>query len=162
MKSLTTSIAAILLISAVSNSQTSRPKPDQVELMKKFIGTWTCTTGKDTTALWEFTPFGTGLECHVSYVTDAKVFGEMKALYGYDRQYDKYIAPGMVKGKDMEIFAIWFTGEKSYEIIFFRDISDPDSATVRNLGSFESPDTLLVTTFVNKKPVRTLSYSRNR
>ena len=151
----------ILLISVNGlQAQTTQNKLNQVELMKHFIGSWTCTTGKDTTALWEFKPFGTGMECNVKYTTKGQVFRELKSLYGYDRKTDKFIAPGIVKGMDMEIFAIWFLEEKKYEIIYYSDILNPEKASVKSIGEIKSPDILVVTKMINNKPVSALTYNR--
>jgi hypothetical protein len=141
-------------------AQTAQSKLNQVELMKQFIGSWECSIGKDTTALWDFKTYGTGLECYVRYVTRGKTFREVKSLYGYDKRVDKFIAASMVKGMDLEIFAVWFLSNRNYEIIYYSDISNPEKASVKNEGKIDSPDKLIVTKIVNNKPVSNLAYTR--
>ena len=141
-------------------AQTIQTKLDQVELMKQFIGNWKAELGKDTTALWNFKSYGTGLDCYITYVTNGKIFKEVRSLYGYDKKVDKFIAASMVKGKDLEIFAIWFLSNRNYEIIYYSDISNPDKASIKNEGEINSSDKLIVTKIINNKPVSTLTYTR--
>jgi hypothetical protein len=155
-----TAVIFILISSSGLHAQTIQTKLNQVELMKQFIGSWTCTTGKDTTAIWDFKSFGTGLECYVKYITKGEIFREVKSLYGYDKSSDKFIAPGMVKGMGIEIFAIWFLSDKNYEIIYYSDIQDPEKASIKTMGEINSPDKLVVTKLINNKPVSTLTYTR--
>lgn len=159
--SLVFAIASFLLICSDSTvAQNTQTKLNQVELMKKFLGSWECDVSKDTIAYWDFRPFGTGLECYVKYVTMGKIIKEVKSLYGYDRTIDKYIAAGITKGMDMQLFAIWFLSDKTYRIIFYSDVPSPEKAIVKNDGEFKSPDLINVTKVVNNKPVNTLIYKR--
>lgn len=163
MKNLYPAILFTLLIvncQGVMRAQDITVKPDQIGLMKQFTGSWRCDIAADTTAFWDFRPFGTGLECYVRYVSHGKVFGELKSLYGYNKSFDKFIAAGIVKGMDMEIFAIWFKSERKYEIVSFSDISSPEKAVIKNEGEIISPGMLKVTRIVNNKPVNTLTYTR--
>jgi hypothetical protein len=141
-------------------AQSVQTKLNQIELMKQFTGSWECNIGKDTTAFWDFKSYGTGLECFVRYVTGGKIFREVKSIYGYDKRVDKFIAASMVKGMDLEIFAVWFLSNKDYEIISYGDISNPEKAFIKNEGEIDTPDKLIVTKIVNNRPVSTLTYNR--
>lgn len=141
-------------------AQVTISKINQVELMKQFTGSWRCDISKDTTAFWDFKSYGTGLECDVRYITNGKIFKESKTLYGYDKKVDKFIASGMVKGMDMELFAIWFKSDNKYEIIYYKDILNPEKALVKSEGEFKSRDRIIVTKVINDKPVSALTYTR--
>lgn len=163
MKKLCLSIIIALSLLAcfyILQAQTSMSKLNQIDLMKQFAGSWRGDIGKDTTAFWDFNSYGTGLECNVRYIFNGKTFMELKSLYGYDKRVDKFVASSMVKGMDLELFAIWFKSNKKYEIIYYSDISNPEKALIRSEGEFKSPDIILVTKVINNKPVSTLTYQR--
>jgi hypothetical protein len=79
---------------------------NQVELMKQFLGSWKCDIAKDTTCFYEGKSYGTGLECNFKYVTKEKMFLEGKQLRGYDKDIDKFIFSGMMKGTDMNVLRV--------------------------------------------------------
>ncbi|MDP4224354.1 MAG: hypothetical protein Q8868_13690 [Bacteroidota bacterium] len=155
-------LLAVFIISCPTfiQSQTVINNLDQVRLMKKFIGTWRCETGRDTTAYWEFRSFGTGIDSNIKYVTGGRIVSEVKALYGYDKRIDKFISALMVKGMDIGLFALWFLSETKYEIIFYNDLANPEAAYIKTRGEFKSPDLIVVTKFVNDRPASSLTYTR--
>jgi hypothetical protein len=141
------------------NTETSK-ELDQVELMKQWAGTWKCDIAKDTTAVWVETLYGTGLEGIYKYTTKGITYMEGKEFAGYDNGFDKYIAAQMFKGKDIEIYAVWFTSKNKCFLLPFSDISNPESASFRTESTFISPEIEIDTTFVNNKPVKTETWTR--
>jgi hypothetical protein len=141
-------------------AQTTQPKLNQSELMKQFIGSWKCDMAKDTTKLWESKSYGTGLEGNFKYVTKDKIVLEGKELWGYDRKIDKFILTSMIKGMDIEIYAVWFTSKNKYVVIPFSDISNPERASFTVEGYIKSPDKFTETTIVNNKTVKIDNWTR--
>jgi len=142
-------------------SETSK-ELNQVELMKQWIGTWKCNVSKDTTAVWAETSYGTGLEGIYKFSTKGKTYMEGKEFAGYDKRIDKYIAAQMFKGKDIEIYALWFILKNKCILLPFSDISNPEAASFRTESTFVSPDTEIDTIFINNKPVKTETWTREK
>jgi hypothetical protein len=158
---LTTLTAVFLLICTDGlQAQSTQPKPNQVELMKQLIGSWKADFAKDTTVFWEAKPFGTGLECYYKSITKEKILMEGKQLFGYDKKIDKYVAVNLVKGMDIEIWALWFTSSNKYIITYYSDISNPDKSSFKVDGEFISPNGYNETFIINGKPVITYKYTR--
>jgi len=133
---------------------------NQVELMKQWIGTWKCNIAKDTTAVWVETSYGTGLEGIYKFSTKGKTYMEGKEFAGYDKRFDKYIAAQMIKGKDIEVYAVWFSSKSKCILLPFSDISNPQAASFRTESTFISPDIEADTSFVNNKPVKPETWTR--
>jgi hypothetical protein len=133
---------------------------NQIELAKQILGSWKCDIAKDTTVFWEQKPFGTGQDIYFKYVTKGKIVLEGKQLCGYDKKMDKIIFAHLIKGMDMELYAVWFISHKKFVIIPFSDISNPEKASIRWEGEFKSPDMYVETTIINNKPTKTETYTR--
>ena len=133
---------------------------NQVELMKQCVGSWKCEIAKDTTAFWDAKSYGTGLEDNYRLVTKGRIVLEGKGLYGLDKSIDKFIDAGLVKGKDMGIYAFGFKSNSEYESIPYSDISNPEMASWKIEGEFKSPDMIVETTIVNNKPIKTSTWTR--
>jgi hypothetical protein len=142
------------------DAQTTDAKLNQVELAKQILGSWKCDIAKDTTVFWEQKPFGTGQDIYFKYVTKGKTVLEGKQLCGYDKKIDKIIFAHLIKGMDMELYAVWFISHKKFVIIPFSDISNPEKASIRWEGEFKSPDMYVETTIINNKPTKTETYTR--
>jgi hypothetical protein len=143
----------------VKNAETSK-ELNQVELIKQFLGSWKWEVSKDTTSIFDFKPYGTGIEANFKYITKGKIIMEGKQLWGYDNRVDKYILSFITKGMDAEAYAVWFTTKNKYEWIPYGDISNPEGASIKFEGQFKSPDLFLETYFQNKKEVATWTFSR--
>jgi hypothetical protein len=133
---------------------------NQVELMKQFLGTWKCDISKDTTAFYEGKSYGTGLDCYFKFITKAKVVMEGKQLRGYDKNIDKFIFSGMMKGTDLNFFAGWFISKNKYIYVPYSDISNPEKASWKIEGEFKSPDIIFETSFINNKTAKTSTWTR--
>jgi hypothetical protein len=157
------SMAIIVFLIICSNriqAQTTETKLNQVELMKKFIGSWKVDLAKDTVLFWDAKPFGTGLECYYKTVSKDKILMEAKQLFGYEKKTDKYVAANLVKGMDIEIWALWFTSNNKYVITYYSDISNPDKSSFKMDGEFKSPNVYTETYIMNGKPIMTYTYTR--
>jgi hypothetical protein len=130
---------------------------NQVELMKKWIGTWKNEIGKDSTVISEFIPMGKGgLEGYQNSFLKGKIVSEEKNLWGYDKKSDKYFCARIWKDKpDIILFAFWFTSENTCERIPFEYISNPEQAPIKTIYEFKSPNSVTKTDFEKNKPVKT-------
>jgi hypothetical protein len=130
---------------------------NQVELMKKWIGTWKNEIGKDSTVISKFIPIGKGsLEGSQNSFLKGKIVSEEKNLWGYDKKSDKYFCARIWKDKpDIILFAFWFTSENTCERIPFEYISNPEQAPIKTIYEFKSPDSVTKTDFEKNKPVKT-------
>jgi hypothetical protein len=157
-----TALIAVFLLFCLNGvqAQYTETKLNQVELFKQWIGTWKSDNAKDTTAFWDAKSYGTGLEVNLKVVTKGKIVVEGKQLLGYDKRIDKYIQAEMVKGMDIEIVAIWFISKHKYVSIPYSDIFSPEKVYIKWEGEFKSTDTILETTVVNNKPVKTWTFTR--
>lgn len=140
-------------------SETSK-ELNQVELLKKFVGNWKCDIAKDTTAFYEGKPYGTGLDCSFKSITKGKVVMEGKQLRGYDKNIDKFIFSGMMKGTDLNFFAAWFISKNKYLFVPYSDITNLEKASWKVEGEFKSPDVIFETYIVNDKSVKTDTWTR--
>ena len=72
---LTAMIAVFLLFYTNElQAQSTQTQLNQLELIKQFIGNWTCEMGKDTTVFCEYKLFGTGIEDYYKAITKGKIF----------------------------------------------------------------------------------------
>lgn len=133
---------------------------NQAELLKQFEGTWNCEIGKDTTAVWEMIPYGSGFEAKLKYVTKGNIVKEGKGLYGYDKKLDKIAEAGITKGKDIGVYVMWFISEKKWILIPYNDLDAPGKASFKMEGEFRSADNLVEINYTDNKPVKTKSWSR--
>ncbi len=154
-------IAGFLVISLSEvQAQTTQPKLNQVELMKQVIGNWKAELTKDTSYYWSAKAFGTGFECYFKIVAKDKIISEAKQIWGYDSKLDKYVGASLEKGKDIDIYAMWFTAENKSVDTNLADISNLDKASSKGEGEFKSQDAWSETDFVNGKPVMTYNFKR--
>jgi hypothetical protein len=112
------------------NTETSK-ELNQIELQKQFAGLWKGEAGKDTTCFWEAKPYGTGYECYSKYVTNGKIVSEVKSLWGYNTNLDKYFNAEMVKGMDNNFFSSWFTAKKICFMIPYSDMDNQENAALK-------------------------------
>jgi hypothetical protein len=127
---------------------------NQVELHKQFVGNWKAEMGKDTITFWDVKSYGTGIEGYFKVVAKGKIFMDGKQLWGYDKNFDKYVMSEMVKGMDNALYSSWFISKNKCVMLSYNDISNPDKASMKYEVEFKSPDILVQTTIVNNKPVK--------
>ena len=143
-----------------THAQPHQSQLNQIELMKQFVGYWSCDFAKDTTRYWDVKPFGTGFECSLKVITRGKVVSEAKRLWGYDKKTDKYIGLEITNGTDMRLYAQWFTSSLKGVATLYSDNTNPELATFKGEAEFKSPDMYIITTIVNNKTVKTDTYIR--
>ena len=151
-------IALFFIISATSMQiQTFRTPLSQVELLKKFIGTWQCELGEDTMMIAENVPFGTGM-IGTSYVSvNGKNIDSVKQLFGYDKNLDKFIIAEQIKSSPViEICHSWFTSENTGEIV----VVNPENSPLRFKFEFKTPDLIIQTAIQDNRTVKEISLIR--
>jgi len=161
----TSFISGLLLIMNLAGyGQSQKPETllNQAELLKQFEGTWNCEIGKDTTAIWQMIPYGSGFEAGLKYVTNGKTVREGKGLYGYDKNLDKIVEAGITKGKDIGVYVMWFISERKWILIPYNDLDAPEKNSFKMEGEFRSSDNLIETNFENGKAVKIKSWIKSR
>lgn len=149
-----TMIAVLLLICFNSiHAQTQDAKLNQVELWKKFSGTWEGRLSEDTFIVYENKPYGTGMETNIRIVTQGKTVQEGKGLFGYDKESDKIIEATVLYGSDIICNAYWFKSENKAKGIPFKYLSNPDSSVLKWEIEFKTPDMWVVTSIEDNKAV---------
>ena len=136
---------------SVKNTETSK-ELNQIELMKKFLGTWKADAGKDTTFIWEGKSYGEGLDVYVKTETKGKMVSEGKAVLAYDNNSDKYIQARIMKTSGSIIAAMWFISKNKCEGVLLKDISNPENGQFKAIFEFISPTKLTQTYKVPNKP----------
>ncbi|TAL77512.1 MAG: hypothetical protein EPN88_02585 [Bacteroidetes bacterium] len=124
------------------------------------MGSWKVDYANDTSAILDYKPYGTGMECNFRFVTKGKTVMEGKQLLGYDKNVDKFIISDMIKGTDIKIYGNWFISDNKYVFVPYSDISDSEKASFRADGEFKSPDLFIENYSVNNKPWKTFSFTR--
>lgn len=144
-------------------AQTTQTKLNQVELMKQFTGMWKCEMGKDTTAILDYTLFGTAMEDNFKIITKGKIYNSGKELFGYDKKNDRTIEVQLWESSPDLIIKVWrFTSKNTYEVVPLKDISNPENASLKWKIEFKSPDLWVMTTTHNNKVVSTLTFTREK
>jgi len=133
---------------------------NQVNLWKKFSGTWEGEIAKDTFIVYEEKPYGTGMENKIRIITRGTTLQAGIGLFGYDQEIDKIIEATLLDGSDIICNAFWFTSENACEGIPFKDISDPENADIRWKIEFKSPDMWAVETIQDNETMGTATLYR--
>jgi L-ascorbate metabolism protein UlaG (beta-lactamase superfamily) len=137
--------------------QSAHTKLNQVELMKKFTGSWKSELGKDTLLITDNTPFGTGMISSSQTTVRGKNFDSVKQLYGYDKKIDRFIIAEQIKSSPViEICNAWFTSETGGEIV----ITNPENTPLRFTFEFMSPDLIVQRAIINSKVVKEIALIR--
>ena len=80
---------------------------------------------------------------------------------GYDKINNRIIEPQIWDSSpNIILWSGLFTSSNKYEAILFKDIANPEKATLKWEYEFKSPDLLVCTYIVNKKT--TATYTLNR
>jgi hypothetical protein len=147
-----------LLMVCFSCGTNNRPKElNQLELVKRILGTWKAEIAKDTFYIVKYNMLGPGIKGAINIVTKGKTITEGEALIGYDKKNDKLIETDLIEGSDFLVLALWFTSENACIEIPYEDISRPEKATELWQYEFKSPD-VFVWNFVRNNKT-TLSYT---
>jgi hypothetical protein len=153
-------LTSLFLYSSELLSQSNQPKLNQVELFKQFLGSWEMEIAKDTTVLFNFKSYGTGIEGDAKAVSNGVVIGNGKQLWGYDKRIDRFIISYIKEGLDMELLSTWFISNTKFILIPYNNISNPEKAPWVYNCEFKSQDKFEETFTVNNKPIKTDTYTR--
>ena len=154
---LTTSIAVFFLVCTCGiQAQTAQPQLNQIELIKKFLGTWQASTGKDTVEVWESQLFGNAVIITVSQI----IKGKKTPTYVNNMSYDS--SDGKLKGFVLNANAsnaTWigsFSSEKDFSGTMLY-IFQPENAWGKFAFVFTTPKEW-VFTMHNMEGVKTFEY----
>jgi hypothetical protein len=161
---LTTMIAVFMLLCSIGIlAQTNQTQLNQLELVKQFIGNWKMESGKDTTWFLEYKLFGTGMEEYYKSVTKGKIISSEKGIWGYDKEKDKNIHAQLWEPSSVvDINVFWFTSKNICEGVEYKDLSNPENASLKWKLEFKSPDLMVMTTTINGKVVSTSTITREK
>jgi len=154
---LITTLLVVVIYKA--KAQTPRPKLDQLELDKQFLGTWKAINGNEITTI-ESKLFYNGIETYFKTEKEGKIVVENKLLLGYDKKLDKLIECGI--GSDQEcikVYVAWFTSENVMEEMMLEDLPNPDKAKFKEIFELKSPDIFTLTSLQNSKIIETLTFN---
>jgi len=134
---------------------------NQVECIHQLIGSWKIELGKDTTVYSDFTPYGTGVDANMKFVSKGKTFMERRINWAYDKTLNRFIGLDQTKGGDVvSLSAAEWNSKNKYFFVDYKDISNPEEASTRIEGTLKSPDLLEIIYYENNKPVNTVNYTR--
>jgi len=134
---------------------------DPVECINQIKGSWRVELGKDTTAFVDFIPYGTGLDAIMKFVSKEKTFMERRINWAYDKNLNRFIGLDQTKGGGVvSLAAAQWISLKKYVLVDYKDITKPEEASTRTVGTIKSNDLLEITYYVNNKLVNTLNYIR--
>jgi hypothetical protein len=163
--SITGFVTFLLFCTTGIMAQTTQAQLNQVDLMKKWIGSWKCEVSKDTTYKAEVKPFGDagGYTTNWTSFVNGKLIIERLSIWGYDKKSDKYIIAELSKNTGTVVLsARWFTSDNSMLTMSYEFISNPEKALRKQVAEIKSPDLFTTTTFQNNKQGRTSTYTREK
>ena len=158
MRSIFSVLIFIVLLFSFSSrieAQQTQTKLNQVELMKKFIGSWKMEVSKDTISFFEVVSLSNNrLEISSKTVCNGKIIYEGKSFQGYDKKSDTFIDIGADEDYPPAILfsSFWFSSENTCELSFNVDPSSNDKVTIKSKIEFKSPD-LFIQTITQKNKV---------
>jgi hypothetical protein len=115
-------------------SQANQKTLDQVQLVKKMIGTWQGEISPDTTYIIDVVPSGGGLYWTLEYKAKGKTYSTNKSLIGFSQDRET-----------ISFFALWQNG--TFSIDKGRFISDNKMVLERYIPGSDHPIGLLEITF---------------
>jgi hypothetical protein len=144
---LTTLVFILLLFCSNSTQgQTTKPKLDQIKLMKHFLGTWQRTLGKDTIELWESKLYGTAIITNVSLDIKGKKSPSSIINDGFDDRDGKLKGFSLKPNTDFETWIGEFTSE-DHLIGTGLDSFNPDKVLYKFEFVFINPNEFTGTTY---------------
>lgn len=159
-------ILALIIITVIHfifstgiQGQAAQTKPDQVQLMKQFLGTWKTEYKNGDAMILDFTPFGSAmLGTRKNIHTDTVIFTG-RSMWGYDKKGDKIIQAEIDSSlPDITIDTFWFISEKT--LVSRRSVFPLSRDTLSTRFEFRNADLFLITTINNNKDIATYKYNR--
>lgn len=150
-------IFVVILFSYSSGieAQQTQTNLNQVELMKKFVGSWKMEVGKDTISFFEVLFLSNNrLEISSRTVSKGRIIYEGKSLQGYDEKSDTFIDIGADEDYPPAILftSFWFTSENVCELGYNVDSSSTDDVAIKSKIEFKSHD-LFIQTITQKNKI---------
>ena len=142
-------------LSSGIEAQQTQTKLNQIELMKKYIGTWKMERSKDTISFFEVKFLNADrLEISSKTVSKGKIIYEGKSLQGYDEKSDTFIDIGADEDYPPAILftSFWFTSENVCELGYNVDSSSTDDVAIKSKIEFKSHD-LFIQTITQKNKI---------
>jgi hypothetical protein len=152
-----------LICSNELQAQTTQTELNQMELMKKFLGTFKGEAGKDTTFIMVGKSLWKGLEFYWKTETKAKILSEGKSIMGYDKTNERIIESQIWNySRNIILWSGLFITANKYEAILLKEISTPEKATEKWEYEFKSPDMLICTYIINGKTIGTYNLNKEK
>jgi len=136
---------------------------DQIELMKQFLGTWSTDMIRTDTSklIVVINPYGSAMECSFRLISGGKSMNEGKWLWGYNPEYDKFIAAEIMNSSpELNLFTYEFISKNIAEKVELADVADPDPTLLISRFEFKSPDLIVQTVTRNNKLMNTFTITR--
>jgi hypothetical protein len=154
-------VLLLLICSTVLQAQTEQPKLDQLEFLKKAIGTWEYKISQDSTYTFHMELYGDkgGIGWAKVTVKD-KIIMEGQILFSYSKELDKIILAFLVKGKEIALTVRWATAINRYTRVGYKYVANPESAPLRYEVEYTNPDTFVEDIFINNKKTATKTWTR--
>lgn len=162
MRLITNTLLFTLFIFTTMNKLQAQETPiklDQVELLKQFIGSWTCDYEGGASLVIKNTPFGNGMISNSKVVNNEETIETIIQLYGYDKEKDIINVAELIKStSDLEIINLKFISETSGEMI----VTNTENAKYKWRFEFKTPDLILQQAILDDEVVKEVILSREK
>jgi hypothetical protein len=154
-------VLVLLICSKILQAQTTQPKLDQLELLKKAIGTWEYKISKDSTYTFHMEPYGDkGGTGWAKVTVKDKIIMEGQILFSYSKELDKVILAFLVKGKEIALTVKWATAINRYTRVGYKYAANPESAPLRYEVEYTNQDTFIEDIIINNKKTVSKTWTR--
>ena len=134
-------LALLLGCSFLLSAQFPGGEPDQVSLLKRFIGTWEGQIGEDTMLVVQITPSGTGLYFTREVKVHGNVVNRYSGMYGFSQDKKTVIAASVTEDGSMYFDYGRFISDYEFVAEMYRD--DMKHPVAIEEIEFQSPDSFL-------------------
>jgi hypothetical protein len=153
----------LLFISDGILAQSGQTKLNQVELMKKCIGSWKIELPEGEAMIMEVKPFGSAMVGNTKFISKDTAFDSNKYLWGYDKTNDKIVLAEIFDNTpDIEIDILWFTSESTVDGVLQKDITSPENAVIKFKFEFKSLDLIIFKYLKNNNVLTELTFNREK
>jgi hypothetical protein len=141
--------AFFLFCYAPLRAQNCDAKPDQLRLIKQFVGQWKAEIGQDSTITAEYAVFGNGLEGKSTISVGSNMLKESRQMFGYDSKTDTFIEAEMSTNSELELWACWFSSETLFVGLPLAYLGEPTKAIFKVEVLIQSPDSFVQSVYKN-------------
>lgn len=135
------SLALLLGCSFLLSAQFPGGEPDQVALLKKFVGTWEGEIGEDTLLVVQITPNGGGLYFTREVKVQGNTVNRYSGMYGFSQDKKTIIAASVMEDGSMYFDYGRFISD--YEFVAEMYMDDRKYPVALEEIEFQSPDSFL-------------------